>query len=99
MAIHPEIEQLLIGLDAAERDARGLADGFSEDQGRWRETSSFAGSRWCLVRESAKPPVRSRMRAPAQIRPKPSPGLRESFDAFLREQQQVRDFFRQPRHC
>ena len=134
MAIHPEIERLLIGLDAAERDARGLVDGLSEDQGRWRETPGSWSVAECLdhlatasrvyleaMRPAAEhaqhvgklrtrpalpglvgawfvnqlePPVKSRLRAPAQIRPKPSPRLRESIDAFLSEQQRVRDFFR-----
>ena len=133
-SIHPEIERLLIGLDAAERDARALVDGLSEDQGRWRETPGSWSVAECLdhlatssrvyleaMRPAAEgaqaagklrtrpalpgvigawfvkqlePPVKSRMRAPSKIRPRPAAGLRESIEAFLSEQQQVSEFFR-----
>ena len=83
-SIHPEFERLLVGLDAAERDARALVDGLSEDQGRWREATGSWSVAECLdhlatasrVYLEAMRPAAERARAAGKLRTRPAlPGI------------------------
>ncbi len=62
--------------------------------GRTRRRAALPGVIGGWFVRQLEPPVKSRMRAPSKIVPRPSPGLRESFDAFLAEQHSVREFIR-----
>jgi hypothetical protein len=69
----------------------------ARQQSRLRRAAALPGfiGRWFV--RSLEPPVRPRrkLRAPATIRPRANPPLREAFDAFIASQDRVRDYLRE----
>jgi hypothetical protein len=64
--------------------------------GRMRRAPALPGFLGRLFVNSLEPPAKSRTKrkAPGKIRPRESPGLRDSFNAFIASQEPVRAFLR-----